>query len=361
MPQSAAPVSPLRILHVIYGLNQGGAEHSLSQLVQGTAGRLEHAVVCFGPLGDVGERMQALGVTLFHMPLTPTGLYAARQAVQGFEPHLVQGWMYYGNVLAALIRRSRPLAFNVRTAFSTPDSLPTRQRAALDFSRFARPDLVLFNAQAGQQCHAAWVRNGTRQRVIPNGVDSEVFKPAPHIRTAVREELGVGDKPLVGLVSRYHADKGVDVYLRVARALQSEAMFCLAGRGMAEACAERSDIDGLIVRDQVVTPGFLPALDVLVVASRREGTPNILLEAMACGVAVVGTDCGDVADIIDDPTRVCAVDDDAALAQSVARTLTDAATIGQRDRQRVMSKYDTRRCFDAYVESYLETTRTSEK
>jgi glycosyltransferase involved in cell wall biosynthesis len=146
-----------------------------------------------------------------------------------------------------------------------------------------------------------------RTHVLPNGVDAERFRLMP--REEARRRLGLpADRPTVLFVGSLLPVKGIDVLLDAAEQLfaQSEdACLLIAGEG-----AQRGLVDkrkaalgcrlltlGHVERDSV--PLWMNAADVLVLPSRNEGCPNVVLEALACGTPVVASRVGAVPDLLD--------------------------------------------------------------
>jgi glycosyltransferase involved in cell wall biosynthesis len=208
--------------------------------------------------------------------------------------------------------------------------------------------------------------------VIANGIDTDEFKPAPVARAHWRDLHGVVDESVIGLVGRFHPVKGVAEYLQAMCLLRDAddrpMRFLLAGPDMV--CGNTA-LMNLVAQYQIEpqqiellgplgdVSQFLPALDLLVLASLREGTPNILLEAMACGVKTVATGVGDVERILDVPARVACPGDAADLASKIGQALTsrDDAAEQKRastEREFVQRYYSTGQCMTAYLNTYQE-------
>lgn len=83
-----------------------------------------------------------------------------------------------------------------------------------------------------------------------------------------------------------------------------------------------------------------------------------MLEAMACGVTVVGTDVGDVAEIVADQQRVFPAADRHALTQAVEFAVRHAGKLALRDRQRIVDEYDSERCRQTYAAMHIQLTDT---
>lgn len=130
--------------------------------------------------------------------------------------------------------------------------------------------------------------------VIPHGVDTAAFRPIP--RAEAREEVGWDDESKHVLFP-YAASREVKNYPRAERVSE-------------EAQKEIDDdivLHTLVGVDHQRMPYFLNAADVMLLTSRREGSPNTVKEALSCNVPVVSTDVGDVRDQLSgvSPSAVC--------------------------------------------------------
>jgi glycosyltransferase involved in cell wall biosynthesis len=174
-----------------------------------------------------------------------------------------------------------------------------------------------------------------RVAIVMNGVDSELFHPAD--RAAARSELGLPDGPLALYVGNLKPEKGV---LDLARAWASvpRGTLAIVGGGPAKAALEeaaaaqagRIHLAG--PQPLAAIPRWMAACDVLVLPSHAEGTPNVILEALACGRRVVATAVGGIPDLITSPAlgELVPPRDPDALAAALARALEapyDAAAI----------------------------------
>ena len=145
--------------------------------------------------------------------------------------------------------------------------------------------------------------------VIPNGVDLEKFKPIP--TDEARQRLQLQGKPLLVSVGNLNSNKGFDKLIKSVRILseqdnQKDIHLVIIGEG-----ALLKSLQGLVrslgLDDHVSFAGGVPhkelflwysAADIFCLASGREGWPNVLLEAMACGRPVVATPVGGIPEIV---------------------------------------------------------------
>jgi glycosyltransferase involved in cell wall biosynthesis len=175
------------------------------------------------------------------------------------------------------------------------------------------------------------VRLGARPEriaVVHNGVDGALFFPRD--RAEARRELGLSNQKRLLYVGRLERQKGVldllDAFARLAPARPDFAL-TLVGDGSARGeCQTRAAAIGAQVQligarplDEV--PRFLAACDLLTLPSWNEGTPNVVLEALACGRKVVATRTGGIPDVIDSPRlgELVPVRDPAQLACALER------------------------------------------
>lgn len=167
--------------------------------------------------------------------------------------------------------------------------------------------------------HGMWSEE--RSVVVPNGIDTERFAPAP--RDAARRALGWAvDVPTVGVVARLTREKGIDVAIE-AVALLPGVRCAVVGDGPERATLEArarelgvgDRVEFLGVRGDVAA--VMPAFDALLVPSRTEAHGMVAVEALACGVPVVASDVGGLRGIVDpDRTGLRVPPDDPAACRA---------------------------------------------
>lgn len=216
------------------------------------------------------------------------------------------------------------------------------------------------------------LERGIRARawaLVPNGFDTEAFRPDPLARAAARASWGVGDRPVVGCVARLTPVKEHPLLIRAfARVLGTvpDAVLVLAGGGTPTATRDlqalataRGVAKNVRFLGTVDDAAFVYAgLDLHVLASSTEGLPNAIGEAMAAGVPCVGTDVGAVAFLVGDTGIVVPSGDERALAESMAELLaapTLRAQLGDAARKRIIDEFSVAataaRTLTAFAES----------
>ena len=171
--------------------------------------------------------------------------------------------------------------------------------------------------------------------VVPLGLDLDALRAAPERDAQLRRAAGFPDDAVVcGYVGRLVPIKHVDLLIRAFAGVashSSRARLIVVGDGTCRADLERLAAD-LGLRAQVHFAGWqrdlarvYGAMDVVALTSRNEGTPVALIEASAAGKAIVATDVGGVADVVQrDATGLLVPDDDLeALTSTLSRLMAD--------------------------------------
>ncbi|MBI1752004.1 MAG: glycosyltransferase [Acidobacteria bacterium] len=344
--------SKTRVLFLIPSLVAHGAERQLCELVRHMdPARFEvHVVVFYDPGtylgGELGPEISGLPhVTLhsLHKRRGPAGFLTAFPRLLALalrtKPHILHGYMD-GNLpvlLAGCLLRKR-VVWGIRRSSSDLTKLDRRAlRLGALMARLSRHvDLILFNSEAGRANYGKAGMHGRRAHVIPNGFDIQRFAPDPEAGALQRQAWGVPpDVPLIGIVGRFAPVKDHPTFLRTAARLHREwpsAHFVCVGNGPEDYTgALKQQAQDLGIGGRVLWPGVcgrMPAaynaLSLLILSSTDEGFPNVVGEAMACGIPCVTTRVGDAALLVGDTGAVAGPSDDAALAAAASAFLRES-------------------------------------
>lgn len=370
-----------RILHVITGLNTGGAEAMLAKLVGGMdRKRFASQVLCLLAPGPMAEAVLAAGVRVESLGLsrglpTPGALWRAVGAVRRFKPDLVQTWLYHADLLglaAAKLGGVPRVAWNIRCSDMELDKYRrlTRWTLRLNARLSGVPDVVLANSEVAVRVHQGLGFHPRRWEVVPNGFDTDLYRPDPAARAALRAEWGIpADAPVAGMVARFDPMKGHETFFaaaaEAARAVPG-LHFVLCGDGVEEgepALARLVESAGLAGAVRLLgrrsdVPRVMAALDVHVLSSSfGEGFPNVVGEAMSCGVPCVVTEVGDAAGVVGDAGVAVAPRNPRALAMALRSILSmrpgERAELSRKARQRVLDRFSLAAVVRRYEDIYL--------
>jgi len=370
----------ISVVHVISGLEVGGAEIMLANLVsRSNPERFRHVVVSLTTPGEIGPQIEAAGIRVEALGLARgrglklAGFFRLVRLLRRERPDLVQTWLYHGDLIgtvAALLARVPRIAWDVQCSTLEDRSAALKLIMRLLALGSRIPNAIIVNSVAGQEVHR---RNGYRPRAwaqIANGVDTHAFTPRRAARDALRQALGIPrDSFAIGLIARFHPMKdhrGFFAAAKILAARRSDAMFVLAGSRTEASAAIQAMIAAEGLAGRVISLGtrhdmasIYPALDMVTLSSAYgEGCPNVLLEAMACGVPCVATDVGDCARIIGDTGEVVQPRDPAALAAAWERLAAkDAAQLGAAARSRVEALFALEHGLAQYEELYAGLVR----
>ncbi len=357
----------IRLSLVIHRLDAGGAERQLLALAKGlNKEKFQVQVITFYPGGVLEDeilghewirvvnlgRKGRWGAPLCLARLTWVLRHSRAQVVYGFMEVPAQMSLLAGRLLGTKViwglRRSkrdfRDYDWAERISFKTGRIL----------SRGA--DLIILNSRKGQEDYVEAGYCSNKMKVVPNGIDTTYFKRVPERGAEQKKSWGLQpEAKVVGVVGRLHPMKGHEVFLKAAQkvaASQPDVFFVFAGRGDKErihylrwltACLglEKRVFWANETRDVV---GLYSALDVLCSSSiYGEGFPNVVGEAMACGVPCVVTNVGDSATLVGETGLVVSKGDPDQLASALVSLLSmpvdQRSRIGELARLRVCEEF----------------------
>lgn len=367
------------VLHVITGLETGGAETALYRLITGASDDWGHRVVSLTLGGAMLPLFLKAGIAVAQLdfrrhPLA--GFVALTRMIRAGRPDIVQTWMYHADLfggLAARLAGNRRLIWGIRTTAigggSRGTALVRRLCAALSGWL---PHSIVCVADAARRAHAAGGYDARRMLVVHNGFDCGIEDAALR-RAALRAACGFDEQAIViGCIARFDRDKDLPNLVQAAGLIarrEPRARFLLIGhRDAAEAAQLRGWMRTagcehccVLLSSRNDAAAYLAAMDVYCLSSRNEGFPNVVGEAMACGLPCVVTDVGDAAHLVGAAGVVVPKEDARALAEGIAALLllsqAERRALGLRAALRVRECFSSRHARERYENLYRQVMK----
>ena len=390
----------IRIMHLITTLDVGGAEMMLEKLLTSIDNKkFSNHVISLSSIGPVGKKIQELGVPTYalqmpHGRITINGLVKLWQQIRSIRPMILQSWLYHADFLGILFGKCAGIpniCWNIRTTFIDLPKYRTTTRLVLKCcSLLSRlPSCIISNSEEAVKFHKNLGYKGRNWKIIHNGFDLSLYKPDVESKnyfiqqiiknrqiSSVKKNVPEEDTLeegilLIGYVARFDPMKDHNNFIEAAKILLEKitnVRFVLMGRMVTwennffiekipmalkkyfYLLGERNDI-----------PRITSAFDIATSASYGEGFPNIICEAMACGVPCVVTNVGDCAKIVGKTGIVVEPRNPETLAGgwlTLIETGKDGRkSLGLTARKRVLENYELSRITKTYEELYLSLSR----
>jgi glycosyltransferase involved in cell wall biosynthesis len=371
----------MKILHLISGLSTGGAEMMLYKLLLGMdSPDFKSEVICLTLMGPVAKKIKAMGVKVHSLGMrrgipNPIAIFRIFQYLRRSRPDVLQTWMYHSDLIGGLAGK---LAGNIGIVWGVRHgnlSLEGNKKTTLWTAKNCAwlsnllPSKIICCSYASKEVHRRIGYKEDKMLVIPNGFDLAAFHPNKDARKKVRRTLGLSDeKILIGLVGRFDRQKDHKTFFQAARILHKDyagAHFVLCGDGI----RWNNPIIRKWINEAYVTAvthllgrrddmaSLYPALDIVSSSSYGEGFPNVLGEAMACGVPCVVTDVGDSARIVGKTGLVVPPRNAVALAGALKKMIElgeGRKKLGALARERIKDNYSLEKIVSQYKNVYMD-------
>lgn len=359
---------------VVTGLAYGGAETQLVRLALRLKARgWEVSVVSMTPPRAYVEELEKAGISVHSLEIhrklpDPRPVLRLARLIRSFQPDIVHSYMVHANILARLVRPLARVPVLICSARSTYEGGRFREL----LYRLTDPlcDLTTQVSQAGLE---RYVRVGAvpqdKIRYIPNGIDTDRFRPDPEARKRIRGELEIESAFVWVAVGRFDPPKDYSNMLRAFSRVNQDNqdnLLIIVGDGplrpgieeLAQNLGLKDCVRLLGIRRDI--PELMNAADGYVISSSWEGMPNVLLEASATGLPIVATDVGGNREVVRDEDTGFLVpsEDPEALAGAMLRLMglseEERRRMGEAGRRYIEATYSMDRVVEMWETLYKE-------
>lgn len=373
--------SSLTVLHVITGLEDGGAERVLSNLCQND-NSARHIVVPLVGGGKYQAELIQSGIEV-----TPAGFTRGRFSIRAFyklirtirrrKPNIVQTWMPHADLLGGLagwLASSRAILWGVHHSELRAGDSNTigrgfiRLLAALSF---VVPSRVIFTSSKSRAIYKRYGFCDSKAAIVPSGFNLEAFFPGLERKIWLEGGTLEGGKLVrFGVLGRNHPQKnltGVVEAFAASKFREGNTRLVMAGEGVDSSAADLVELvaktglqDSIALHGATTdVSGFLNSIDYLILGSTHgESFPNVLGEAMACGVPCITSDVGSSAEIVGETGWVFRPGDHQGLTEAIVNAARESlkrrrlrANAG---RKRIASTFSLKTMVDSYHRLYID-------
>ncbi len=341
----------------------------------------DSTVISLTDYSEFGKNIETLGINVIALNMRasltlPRSLFQLIRIIKNHHPDVVQTWMYHADLLggcAARLVGISNIVWNIRNSDLDPARTKKLTRLTVKlcaiFSKWI-PERIICNSRQSAQVHQVVGYAKDKFTIIPNGFDTQVFIKDSEIRKAIRAELALGeDVLLIGLIARFDPQKNHKGFVEAATLINNKIKnvhFLLCGKDIDHnnkqlmEWIKKADLEDnfhlLGLRTDVEK--LMASLDLATSSSHGEAFPNVIGEAMACGVPCVVTDVGDSAMIVGKTGKVVEPDNPEALAKAWESLLTkppsEREELGKQARKRIKDKFSIETIVRQYENLYRE-------
>ena len=338
----------MKVVHIITGLGDGGAEHALFKICKYDITNKHFVISLKGP-GKYFSLLNKIGIKVYCLNFNFFSIFkfiSLVKLLRILKPNVVQTWLVHADFIGGIAARVAGITniiWNIRYSnieigrakFTT--ILIIR---ILSIMSYFIPRVILTVSKKAKKIYEKIGYNNKIIKFIPNGYDLSILKINKNQRIKFRKKIKIKkETPLIGNVARYDPQKDHLNLLSALSLIKSKNInfYCvLIGFNIDQKnITLMSEIKRLKLSKNVKLmgqnnniPEVMNGLDLHILSSRYgEGFPNVVAESMACGTPCVATDIGDSKLIIGKTGWVVPPSNSFKLAKSIENALNEKNTI----------------------------------
>lgn len=361
----------MHIQHITLDLKDGGTSRALSNLILNDIHN-EHSVICIKSFGNAYKLVEPKCKFIMNLNLENPIVDFLRiiKFTLKAKPDVIQTWLYHCDLLGSLLAFSighKRLVWNIRCSLNNRKQFKFTTNLVIRICKilsYFSPKKISVCSERSLKDHLKIGYIKGKFKIIPNGVDTNIFYPDQSIKRNFRNHYKLNhDDFILGMVARYDVQKDHVNLLEALHILRNKDLHfkCfLIGSGIDKDNQKlMEDIKIRNLENNIFLCGYISKLnffyngiDFHVLSSKSEGSPNVTLEAMACGKPCISTDNGDSSKIIANSGWICPVSDPLKLSKCIEMASKESKSdIKRRQIQSlkiIQSSYSIKKMVDQY-------------
>ncbi len=358
------------VTHIITGLGRGGAERFLYNLLSSNLqGHFKNNVISLMSEGYYGPLLKGKNINLdcLNMGRGQINLSSVKnlyKILQIQKPDIIQGWMYHGNLAALLgafmIKKKTKLAWNIRLSLEIFSQMKFKTRLTIKLGALfsKKSDAIIYNSRRSLLQHRKIGFSKKNDYFIPNGFDTEKWKPNKITRQKVRNSLKISDKiKVIGYVGRGEEQKDLPNLFQafdIVKKKHPNIILVAVGKNLKKYALDLERI--IFLGEQSNVNEIMTSFDMLCLSSKAEGFPNVIGEAMSSGLPCITTDAGDSKEIVGETGWVVPINNPLLFANCLDNVLkiplVEFQKYGKSAREKIVKNFDINFIKNEYISLY---------
>lgn len=325
----------MKILHIIIGLGNGGAENTLFKISSTKKNAYLHEVISLTRNKSLLSKFKKNNIKVYFLNFAKYSLNIFQiikliLLIKKINPQLICSWMYHAIFISILIKNFfkkkniwliRHGNFNKKYTKKTTLFL---KNIIKKFSSCA--DHIIYCSHSSKKIHTEYGFSNLNAKVIVNGVDINKFKFNKKFKIKLREELKIPKNYFViGMVGRYHPQKNHEQLFRVLKKEKIKEIniaIVLIGKDIkkikSQIINQNKKHKFYFINERHDIHKFYSLFDLhLSTSSFGESFPNVLIESMACKIPTIASNLSDNKKILNNKKMIFSINDDEDLASKI--------------------------------------------
>ena len=369
----------MKIIHMITGLGNGGAENMLYKLLSKIdKNEYEIEVISMMDKGIIGPKIENLGIKVHTLNMkrgipSITAIKKVMKILNNVD--VLQTWMYHADLLGFICGKLsgvKQIIWGIR--HNNLDKNRNKRLlmiiANINKKLSKNVDKIVSCSKDATKVHIEFGYDKSKFITIPNGFDIVNYYNYPNSKFELGKELNLNfeGKNIVSHVARWDILKDYPTLIKCIREVVNEnknTIFLLCGKNINN---NNKDLVNLIDENNISRnvyllgsrsdiPKIMSASDVFVLSSIGEGFPNVLGEAMACETPCVVTDAGDSRYVVGELGKVVNIGDYKGLAKEILYMLdlpkNELEDLGKKCREKIINEFELNKVVKMYESLYL--------